>query len=183
MSCLRDSFKPHCQSTSVYFSCLFQCFLSLPHVASAQPIQIRFIVLLKKKIKEKTSVPDLTASRSRLIHNAALLLTPKKWPHPDICYVQPRGLPPSLLLLKESAQMEKKWQALRRHQPCRSPLPSPCFFSPCDHICICLRAESLEIYSLKTDKDELLRLYSLGYTLSVHSCSGPLLHFAFITPF
>lgn len=37
-------------------------------------------------------------------------------------------------------------------------LPSLCFFSPCDHICICLRAETIEIYGLETDKDELLSL-------------------------
>lgn len=81
---------------------------------------------------------------------------PKRCLHPGVCYVQPLRLPPSPLLLKESTQMEK-WQALRRHQPCRSQLPSLCFFSPCDHICICLRAETLEIYGLETDKDELLR--------------------------
>lgn len=34
-------------------------------------------------------------------------------------------------------------------------LPSLCFFSPCDHICICLRAETIQIYGLKTDKNEL----------------------------
>lgn len=67
--------------------------------------------------------------------------------------------------LKSISADGKKWQALRRHQRCRSPLPSPCFFSPCDHICICLRAETLESYRLKTDKDELLRLDSLWFPL------------------
>lgn len=49
-------------------------------------------------------------------HIAALFahppLPPQKWPHPGICYVQPRLLPPSLLLLKESAQMEKNGRHL-----------------------------------------------------------------------
>lgn len=31
-----------------------------------------------------------------------------------------------------------------------SPLPSICFFSPCDHICICFRAETIEIYGVET---------------------------------
>lgn len=69
-----------------------------------------------------------------------------------------------------------------RHQPCRSPLPRPCFFSPCDYICICLRAETLEIYSLKPDKDELLRLRSLRFRLSTPA-RAPVLNFAFITYF
>ena len=53
-----------------------------------------------------------------------------------------------------------------------SPLPSLCFFSPCDHICICLRAEAIEIYGLETDKDELLRSCTPPlFALSVHSYS------------
>lgn len=52
-----------------------------------------------------------------------------------------------------------------------SPLPSLCFFSPCDHICICLRAETIEIYGLETDKNELLRLHSPSFALSIQSFS------------
>lgn len=101
LSCLCDSFKPHCQSTRLFFmsvSMLFfppaTCCLCSAHpkkglLYSPPPPK------KKKRIKEKISVPGLIACRSRLIHNAALLLTPQKWPHPGICYVQLQWLPPS----------------------------------------------------------------------------------------
>lgn len=31
-----------------------------------------------------------------------------------------------------------------------SPLPSICFLSPCDHICFCFKAETIEIYGVET---------------------------------
>lgn len=160
--CVSISVKVHCQL--LYFLLSFTLFCQyhlsrfflplssslfcpnsvfLPCVPSAEPIQIRFIAPFLKKIREKrVSVPDLIACRARLIHNTALSLTPKDGCIPAVVMCSHGGCLP--LLLKESTQMEK-WQALRRHQPCRSPLPSLCFSSPCDHICICLRAETIEI--------------------------------------
>lgn len=74
LSCLCDSFKPHCQSTRLFFMTVSVLFFSrLPHVASAQPIHLLYSP--KERIK-KISVPILIACRSRLINIAALLLTP-----------------------------------------------------------------------------------------------------------
>lgn len=68
----------------VYFSCLFQYsfFFFFPAtwcLCSAHPNKVYCPPFKKKKMKEKkSSVPDLIACRSGLIHNAALLLTPQK---------------------------------------------------------------------------------------------------------
>ena len=89
------------------------CVISLSAMCSA----IKFIPLFGKDERLPVSVPDLIAFRVRLIHNTALAFTPEDGCIPAVVMCSRKRPPASLLLLKESTQMEK-WQALRRHQPC-----------------------------------------------------------------
>lgn len=72
------------------------------------------------------------------------------------CYVQPQKLP-----LK---RINKDGKMLGTVEAPVILLPSFCFFSPCDDICICLSAENIQIYGLETDKDELLHLHTHTHT-------------------
>lgn len=89
LSCLCDSFKPHCQSTRLFFMTVSVLFFPACHMLPPlSPSKIGLLYSPKERIK-KISVPILIKCRSRLSHIAALfahpLLPPQKWPHPGIC--------------------------------------------------------------------------------------------------
>lgn len=76
LSCLCDSFKPHCQSTRLFFMTVSVLFFPACHMLPPlSPSKKGLLYSPKERIK-KISVPILIACRSRLIHIAALLLTP-----------------------------------------------------------------------------------------------------------
>lgn len=93
-------------SLSLLCSLSHFCFSAMCSFCLAHPNKV-YCACFKKRLEEKGLCPCFNSTQSQTDSQHGPLPHPKRWLHPGARYVQPRRLPPSPLLLKESTQMEK----------------------------------------------------------------------------